>query len=185
MSTAGRIFGPGIGDNSTGVAALLLLAETLKGLPEPPVDIWLVANTGEEGLGDLRGMRAAVDRAQDRRWAPPSCSKAWDLAASCIPRWARVDIASGARRPAATVGAISATASAIHALALLAADIARMQVPDAPRTAFNIGRIQGGRSINTIAQEAMLELDLRSEDQATLAQIVDERAWTWWRTTRR
>ncbi len=70
------------------------------------------------------------------------------------------------------------TASAIHTLALLAADIARMQVPDAPRTTFNIGRIEGGRSINTIAQEAMLELDLRSEEQATLAQVVDERAWT-------
>ena len=57
-----RVYGPGIGDNSAGVAGMLLLADTLCRLPTPPVDIWFVANTGEEGLGDLRGMRAAVDR---------------------------------------------------------------------------------------------------------------------------
>ena len=58
----GLIRGPGIGDNSTGVAALLTLAETLTQLAPPPVDIWLVANSMEEGVGDLRGMRQVVDR---------------------------------------------------------------------------------------------------------------------------
>ena len=58
----GLIRGPGIGDNSTGVAGLLTLAETLMQLAAPPVDIWLVANSMEEGVGDLRGMRQVVDR---------------------------------------------------------------------------------------------------------------------------
>ena len=62
----GRIYGPGIGDNSAGVAALLTLAELLTQLSAPPVDIWLVANSGEEGLGDLRGIRGAVDRLGSR-----------------------------------------------------------------------------------------------------------------------
>jgi acetylornithine deacetylase/succinyl-diaminopimelate desuccinylase-like protein len=60
----GRIGAPGIGDNSAGVAGLIVLAQTLLTLPVSPVDIWLVANTNEEGLGDLKGMRAAVDRLQ-------------------------------------------------------------------------------------------------------------------------
>ena len=65
----GRIAGPSIGDNSTGLAGLMVLAEVLAGIEQPPVDIWLVANSTEEGLGDLKGIRAAVDRLPDRRCA--------------------------------------------------------------------------------------------------------------------
>lgn len=166
-----RIYGPGVGDNSTGVAALLLLGETLKGLPQPPVDIWLVANSGEEGLGDLRGMRAAVDRLDGVIGA------AIVLEGMGLGRV--VHLALGSRRYRIRVQAPGGhswsdfgSASAVHVLAQLAADITRLQVPETPRTTFNIGRIEGGRSINTIAQEATLELDLRSEDQVALAQIV-------------
>ncbi|MFN2202367.1 MAG: M20/M25/M40 family metallo-hydrolase [Caldilineaceae bacterium] len=164
----GRIYGPGIGDNSAGVAALLLLAETLKKLPEPPVDIWLVANSGEEGLGDLRGIRAATDR------LAPVMGAAIVIEGMGLGRV--VHSALGSRRyrircnaPGGHSWSDFGTASAVHTLALLAADIVRMDVPESPRTTFNIGRMEGGRSINTIAQDAMLELDLRSEDQDTLA----------------
>ncbi len=68
-----RIYGPGIGDNSLGVAALFGLTWALLGMSEHsqensslPGDIWLVANVGEEGLGDLRGMRAVVDKFTNR-----------------------------------------------------------------------------------------------------------------------
>jgi acetylornithine deacetylase/succinyl-diaminopimelate desuccinylase-like protein len=63
----GRVYGPGLGDNSLGVAALLHLAHALAchGVAHAG-DIWFVANVGEEGLGDLRGMRAAVDRLAGR-----------------------------------------------------------------------------------------------------------------------
>ncbi|MBK8046813.1 MAG: M20/M25/M40 family metallo-hydrolase [Anaerolineales bacterium] len=53
-----RIYGPGVGDNSLGVASLLWLGRQFRNLEPPPVDIWLVANSGEEGNGDLRGMRS-------------------------------------------------------------------------------------------------------------------------------
>jgi acetylornithine deacetylase/succinyl-diaminopimelate desuccinylase-like protein len=58
-----RIDGPGIGDNSLGVASLfgLLWALQERGVT-PANDLWLVANVGEEGLGNLRGMKAIVDR---------------------------------------------------------------------------------------------------------------------------
>ena len=63
-------------------------------------------------------------------------------------------------------------ASAVHVLVQLAADLTRLKAPAQPRTTFNVGVIGGGTSINTIAQQASLELDLRSEDRATLNAIV-------------
>jgi tripeptide aminopeptidase len=163
----GRIYGPGIGDNSTGVAALLALAESLSTLGAPPVDVWLVANSGEEGLGDLRGMRAAVDRLRAHIGA------AIVLEGMGLGRI--VHRALGSRRYRITATAPGGhswsdfgTASAVHVLALIAADIVRVKVPASPRTTFNIGRIEGGTSINTIAQHATMELDMRSEEPVAL-----------------
>ena len=165
----GRIAGPGIGDNSTGVASLLSLASELVKL-KPPVDIWLVANSCEEGNGNLRGMRAAVGRLQDVVGASIV------LEGTGLGRI--VHRALGSRRYRISAGAPGGhswsdfgSASAIHVLVQLAAEIARLRVPTQPRTTFNIGRIEGGRSINTIAQHASLELDLRSEDPRALAHL--------------
>lgn len=166
---SGRVFGPGIGDNSTGVASLLALAGELVEL-QPPIDIWLVANSCEEGTGDLRGMRAAVDRLQAR------------IGASIVIEGTGlgriVHRALGSRRYRITANAPGGhswsdfgSASAIHVLVQLANDIARLRVPSKPRTTFNIGRIAGGTSINSIAQHASLELDLRNEDLHALAQL--------------
>lgn len=169
----GYIYGPGIGDNSTGVGALLALAKTLTQLPTPPTDIWLVANSGEEGLGDLRGMKAAIDHLQDQLGA---CIVLEGMGLRRV-----VHRALGSRRfrisakaPGGHSWSDFGTASAVHVLTRLAADLTLLQPPNQPRTTFNIGRINGGTSVNTIAQEATLELDLRSEDQATLAAIIEE-----------
>ena len=167
----GRLFGPGIGDNSTGVASLLALARCMTELPPPPVDIWFVANSGEEGLGDLKGMRGAVDRLADRIRAA--------IVIEGMGLGRIVHRALGSRRYRISVTAHGGhswsdfgTASAIHTLVLMAADLVRIKVPANPRTTFNVGRIQGGTSINTIAQEASLELDLRSEDPVALEYLV-------------
>jgi len=173
----GLIYGPAIGDNSTGVAALLSTAEALCTLPAPPVDIWFVANSGEEGLGDLRGMRAAVERLDT--------IGAGGIGASIVIEGTGVGRivhqALGSRRyriSASAPGGHSwsdfGSASAIHALVQLAANLSQMSVPKSPRTTFNIGRTQGGTSINTIAQEAWLELDLRSEDPEALEAIIQQ-----------
>ena len=59
-------------------------------------------------------------------------------------------------------------ASAVHGLVSVAEEILKVQLPQTPRTSFNIGRIGGGTSVNTIAQEAWMELDLRSESPEML-----------------
>jgi acetylornithine deacetylase/succinyl-diaminopimelate desuccinylase-like protein len=168
-----RIFGPGIGDNSLGVAALLWLGEQLHGLPAPPVDIWLAANVGEEGNGDLRGMRAVVDRLGDVLGA------AIVIEGMGLARVVNRALASRRFRLRVTApGGHSWTdfgsASAVHVLVQLAADLTHLKAPALPRTTFNIGVIQGGTSVNTIAQVAELELDLRSENPKTLDGLVDQ-----------
>jgi acetylornithine deacetylase/succinyl-diaminopimelate desuccinylase-like protein len=66
------------------------------------------------------------------------------------------------------------SASALHVIAQLAAELSRLRPSESPRTSFNIGRMEGGTSVNTIAQRAWLELDLRSEEPQTLAAIIDQ-----------
>lgn len=168
----GRIFGPGIGDNSTGVAALLALADVLHNL-SPPTDIWLVANTGEEGLGDLRGMRAAVDRLENTLGA---CIVIEGTGLGRV-----VHRALGSQRLRISVRAPGGhswsdfgTPSAVHVLVQIAAELTHLRVPSEPRTSFNIGRIEGGRSVNTIAQSAQLDLDMRSQSKEELSALVQE-----------
>jgi acetylornithine deacetylase/succinyl-diaminopimelate desuccinylase-like protein len=156
-----------------GVAALLVLAQTLSSLPSPPVDIWFVANTGEEGLGDLRGMRAAVNRLQERLGA---CLVIEGMGLGRI-----VHQALGSRRFRISVNAPGGhswsafgSPSAVHTLVQLAERLTRLEAPTSPRTTFNIGRIAGGTSVNTIAESAMLELDLRSEQSRTLEALIEQ-----------
>ena len=166
--TASRILGPGIGDNSLGVAALsgLVWALRQRGLSLPG-DLWLVANTGEEGLGNLLGMQALVERFGS---SPIAYIILEGLALGQV-----YHRGLGVRRyriTAHTSGGHSwidyGQPSAIHELTALSARIAALDLPSTPRTTLNIGIISGGTSVNTIAAEAMLELDLRSESTESL-----------------
>lgn len=166
-----RVYGPGLGDNSTGVGALLWLAEKLRSRPAPPVDVWLVANTGEEGNGDLRGMRAAVDRLE------PVLGAAIVIEGMGLPRVVNRALSSrryriGVNAPGGHSWSDFGAASAVHVLVNLASELSRLHPPAAPRTTFNIGVIGGGTSVNSIAQHAELELDLRSEEPAALEALI-------------
>ena len=173
------IFGPGIGDNSLGIAALFALAWTfLLTAEEKPVvnsglpgDIWLVANVGEEGLGDLKGMRAVVNHFEDR-------VKAY-LVLEGMALGQIYNRALGVQRyriTAKTNGGHSwvdfGQPSAIHELATLVTALTHLPVSDHPRTTYNVGIISGGTSVNTLASEAEMELDLRSEEKLTLQALV-------------
>lgn len=166
-----RLIGPGIGDNALGVASLLGLAWALDAeRVATPGDLWLVANTGEEGLGDLRGMRAAVTR------LGPAAAAYLVLEGMALGRIYHEAI--GVRRYRITARAGGGHSwlhfgrpSAVHALVRLGARLTDLSVPAAPKTTFNLGVIAGGTSVNTIAAEANLLLDLRSEDPATLAAL--------------
>ncbi len=168
-----RIYGPGLGDNSTGVAAMLWLAGQLRHQPSPLVDTWFVANSGEEGNGNLRGMRAAIDRLQS------TVGAAIVIEGMGLPRV--VSRALGSRRYRIGVSAPGGhswsdfgAASAVHVLVNLAAELTRLHPPAAPRTTFNVGVMTGGTSVNTIAQTAELELDLRSEEPGALDALVTQ-----------
>ncbi|MFW5688969.1 MAG: M20/M25/M40 family metallo-hydrolase [Spirochaetota bacterium] len=184
------IHGPGIGDNSLAVAALLALAEVYGRAPHdteapaeavvptqveaPPCDIWLVANAGEEGLGNLRGIRAALGRLSEEAPGGIGCGVVLEGMALGFVYHAGV----GSRRYRLRVQAPGGhswgdfgSSSAVHELVRRLRTIVDMDVPDSPRTTFNVGTVSGGTTINTIASQAHAEIDLRSENAAELDRL--------------
>ncbi len=167
-----KIFGPGLGDNSLGVAALFGLLWSLRERKfESPGDIWFVANVAEEGLGDLRGMKKVVERFGED-------VKAY-LVLEGLALGHVYHRAVGVKRyrlTAHTTGGHSwsdyGKPSAIHELAKLIVQLISLELPSHPRTTINVGKISGGTSVNVIASEASLDLDLRSEGQETLAHLI-------------
>ena len=171
-----RICGPGIGDNSLGVAGLFGLLWMLKGdkagdggrlVSSLPHDLWLVANVGEEGLGNLRGMRAVVDRFGESVLAylileGMALGQVYHRALG-VERY-RIEISTQGGHSWVDYG----RPSAIHELAALVTELDALAIPNEPRTSLNVGTISGGVSINTIAPLAYLELDLRSEGASEL-----------------
>ena len=169
-----RIYGPGIGDNSLGVAALFGLSWMIRERKiELKNDVWFVANVCEEGLGDLRGMKAVVDRFGEN-------VKAY-LVIEGMSLGHIYHRAIGVRRyrvMAKTAGGHSwsdyGQPSAVHEAAKLVTKIAELSVPVIPRTTLNIGKICGGTGINVLASEATFELDLRSESPQALNALVQQ-----------
>ncbi|MDR3572919.1 MAG: M20/M25/M40 family metallo-hydrolase [Anaerolineaceae bacterium] len=169
-----RITGPGIGDNALGVASLFALAgiyqkESLR----PSGDLWLVGTVGEEGLGDLKGMQAVVHRFRQRPSAyiiveGIGLGKLFTRGLGVI-RY-RISIQTPGGHSWADYGIPSAN----HELAELITSLTKLPMPQRPRTTLNVGVIQGGSSVNTIACQAWLELDLRSEDQGALGKLAEQ-----------
>lgn len=171
---AGRLYGPGLGDNSLAVAALVAVARALgngadgrapgaEGLACP---LWIVANAGEEGLGDLRGIRAAIDWIGARE--PGGIGGAIVLEGLAFGYVYHSGIAVRRHRlEVRTAGGHSwgdaGTPSALHELVRRLASITEIRLPTSPRTSLNVGVVRGGTSVNTIAAEASAEIDLRSE----------------------
>ncbi len=169
-----RVAGPGIGDNALGVAGLLAVVWGLqaRGISLPG-DLILVANVGEEGLGNSCGMQAVVDRFGD---LPRGYIALEGMSLGHIfTRGMGVD---RFRIRVKTAGGHSwvdyGRPSAVHALAEIVTMLAGLSLPERPRTTLNIGVIEGGTTVNTIAAAASCQLDLRSESAAILADLVDQ-----------
>lgn len=164
----GRLYGPGLGDNSLGVAALITLAELFAAHDiHPPADIWFAANSREEGLGNLDGIRAIWNTLGARLGA------AIVIEGMALGRVYHAGIAVRrlrivCRAPGGHSWLHFGQPSAVHGLIELGARILALTLPREPRTTFNIGLIHGGHSVNSLACEAELYLDLRSEDPACL-----------------
>jgi acetylornithine deacetylase/succinyl-diaminopimelate desuccinylase-like protein len=157
------IYGPGLGDNSVGVAGLFGLLALLDRLGmTPQSDIWFVATSREEGLGDLGGMKAAYARLKSKIRA------VINLEGLALGHIYHAGIAVRRLHITATAeGGHSwlhfGRASAIHGIIQLGARITNLKMAHAPRTTYNIGMIEGGQSINSIASRAGMWLDMRSE----------------------
>jgi tripeptide aminopeptidase len=165
------VFGPGLGDNSVGVAAVLGLAEALRREKlTSPCNLWLVATSREEGLGDLGGMKAAYAHLRELICGVINIE---GLALGHI-YFAGIAV----RRLHITATAAGGhswlhfgRASALHGIIELGAQILAIQPPQEPRTTYNIGMVQGGHAINAIATRAEIWLDMRSETPETLAEL--------------
>jgi len=165
------IYGPGLGDNSMGVAGMLGLARWLRDTQTTPdCDIWFVATSCEEGLGDLNGMRAAYEQLRNQ------IGIVIDLEGLAFGHIYHAGIA--VHRLHITAHAEGGHSwlhfgrpSAVHGILELGAQISRLSLPSVPRSTFNIGMIEGGQAINAIGTSAGLWLDLRSAEQETLEQM--------------
>ena len=167
---APRILCPGACDNAAGLTALLAIAAALRFADvTPPVPILFAANVGEEGEGDLRGMRHIFLRGAYRE----RIAAAIALEGSGTP--AVVTRALGSRRFRVTVtgpGGHSWTDAGrpnpILILSRALAQLGEIKLPEEPRTTLNVGHISGGTSINSIPESATALIDLRSTDAGEL-----------------
>lgn len=166
-----RLSGPGIADDCRGLAVLLGVVRALREAKvSTPGRITFVGTVGEEGLGDLRGVK--------HLFGPEG--------PGAIDRFVSVDGAGleitnggvGSKRYRVTfrgTGGHSYGAfglpNPLHALGRAIAAVGDLQVPATPKTTFNVGRVGGGTSVNSIPFEAWMEIDLRSEAASALADL--------------
>jgi acetylornithine deacetylase/succinyl-diaminopimelate desuccinylase-like protein len=165
------VYGPGLADNAMGVAGLISLAMALRRFDiEIGSDIWFVANVGEEGLGDLRGMRAVVDRfGEEAKYIViEGGSFGYIFHKAVGVRRYRIEIKTSGGHSWGDYG----RPNAIHIMGRLIAALDQLALPQEPKTTLNIGVIEGGTSVNTIASEVSCQLDLRSTDMLALERLV-------------
>jgi acetylornithine deacetylase/succinyl-diaminopimelate desuccinylase-like protein len=167
----GRLAAPGLGDNSLSIASALGIVEALDAAGvATDGDLYFAATTCEEGLGDLKGMRAYMEDVRDRIGAV--------VIVDGLTPGRIVHEAVGSRRYKVTYTARGGHSwnhfpapSAVHILCRAVADISRVEVPKTPKTTYNVGVIHGGTTVNTIACAAEMLLDMRSVDMRCLADL--------------
>lgn len=165
--------GPGLRDNSSAVASLINLVQVLdEAKLALPCDLIVASSVGEEGLGDLRGVRKLMETHKGKVDAVIAYDGEFgDVVYGGV----------GSRRLQVTYTAPGGhsfgafgNASAIHGLALACARFAKIAVPREPKTTLNVGTFNGGTSVNAIAEEATALIDMRSVGQEALSMLVSE-----------
>ena len=176
LDAEGRLHGPGVSDNGAGLAALLAIARAWKGsgkLPESETGLLLVANVGEEGEGNLLGMRHLVNQSP----------LAKQIKSYVIVDGANTDHittrALGSRRfevtfsgPGGHSWSDFGVGNPVHALCRAVALFAETRLDSGPKSSVNVGLIEGGSGVNAIAQAARCKVDIRSESNARMDQLV-------------
>jgi len=167
----GKIFCPGVGDDTANVAALLMSVKFIleNNLHPQDMGVLFVINSGEEGLGNLKGVRKIVEDFGNRM-AEFFTFDAFNCHG--------VDRAVGSRRfliEASTQGGHSyndfGRKNAIAVLAQMITKLYAIPLPQKGKTTFNVGTIEGGTSVNTIAQKAQMLFEFRSDELSSLLQM--------------
>ncbi|GAB1489415.1 M20/M25/M40 family metallo-hydrolase [Opitutaceae bacterium] len=166
---------PGIADDTRGVAEMLSVIRALnEGKVTTKGTITFVGTVGEEGLGDLRGVKALFnDTLKDQvdYFVAIDGGSPTSIINTAVGSYRyRVTFKGPGGHSYGAFGLVNPT----HALGRAVGKIADIQVPTDPKTTFNVGRIGGGTSVNSIAFEAWMEIDMRSADVASLNTVRDQ-----------
>ena len=166
-----KMAGPGIGDDCRGLAVVLSVARAfqMEKLATTGTVIF-VGNVGEEGPGNLRGVRHLFDREYKGKidYFISVDGTGLDIASRAVGSYRyRVTYKGPGGHSYGAFG----IPNPIHALGRAISAISDIQVPTTPKTTFNVGIIQGGTSVNSISGDASMEVDMRSEDAASLAAV--------------
>jgi acetylornithine deacetylase/succinyl-diaminopimelate desuccinylase-like protein len=168
-----RIYGPGVSDNGAGVTAMLAIASLLRAVRiRHALPLLFIGNVGEEGEGDLRGMRSIFSNA---RWKD-------SISQSLMLDGAGADTivaeALGSRRfevivrgPGGHSWSDFGGPNPILVLARAIHTFTQTPVPNSPKTTFNIGVIRGGTSVNSIPESASMRVDIRSTSMAEMERL--------------
>lgn len=169
------LFGPGLTDDSNALAMMLTWIRALDAAKIKTVgDLIFVGSVGEEGNGDLRGVKQFFKDNTDIAGAvilegafPPPAIAIQNTGSNRF----QIDFKGPGGH---SYGAFGQVPSAIHAQGRFIAKVADMQVPAKPKTTFTVGIVSGGRSVNTIAPDASLEIDIRSNGNAELQAVTKQ-----------
>jgi tripeptide aminopeptidase len=162
------LHGPGIGDDCRGLAVVLAVARALRENPVPTTGtILFVGTVGEEGKGNLRGVRHLFrSELRDRVTHFISVDGAGLGVTNDAVGSYRYRVTF--RGPGGHSYGAFGLANPVHALGRAIAHLAELRVPERPKTTFNVGVVSGGTSVNSIAADASMEVDLRSLAPAVL-----------------
>lgn len=168
---SGRLLAPGISDNGTGLVALLALSRAFHDAKiKTKSTIFFVADVGEEGEGNLRGIRALVESYKKRLKyvvALDGSATEYVTTAALASRRVEITITGPGGHSWSDFGA----PNPIHAMGRGIARFVAAHVPEVPRTSFNVGEIEGGTSVNSIPSTAHMKVDLRSESETELSAL--------------
>jgi len=166
-----RMSAPGISDNGAGLAALVALARAVHSAHlKPQSTILFVADVGEEGEGNLRGMRALVEahRAKLKAVVVLDGSGTDHVTTKALASRRLEALITG---PGGHSWSDFGMPNPINALVRGSVRFINTKVPATPRTTFNIGQIEGGTSVNSVPHEARLKVDIRSESEDELVRL--------------
>jgi acetylornithine deacetylase/succinyl-diaminopimelate desuccinylase-like protein len=168
-----KLFAPGIADDGCGLAAVIAIARVIQNERIPlEGSLLFVGTVGEEGEGNLRGVRHLFTKG---RWA----SQIDAFLSFDGPGLDRItNRALGSRRyrvefsgPGGHSWGDFGVPNPVHAIGRAISRLAGYPVPKDPRTTFNVGRVEGGTGVNSIPSRAAMEVDLRSAAEAELQRL--------------